>query len=419
MPGTVVFIFDDGYASAYSHVAPAFETRGLRAGFAVGSKMRFSGMSETQLYELQSRGHEILNHGRTHQNIGSPDSNSNLARDEIITSQDELGLLELSVESYVSANSVMAEKHIADFLAPSHFSGYTVYRGEASGEDALLPSPVDRYRMSRASLFLVGVDGAKQCIDAAIAADGVVVLYDHDPLRAGYANSMTMAELEQVLDYCVSTGISVKLPTQMVADLYPQEYAAFRQEKVWQASIRRSTINIIPDPEMLSVGASGTSWRYFSSASGQITVSGASDKSLTPSRTVFLRNARPQAGKGAFALRNDLAVFTERGQRLGPVCFSVEVSSLTPLVNENFRMQLDIYIRNAANASQIVQSASSGPIYVDAYKRRYSAVIAPLAQSFDLRIDLSFVMTPINTSGANADITISSPRLDRGVAPAR
>lgn len=414
MPGTVAFIFDDGYSSLYSMVAPAFEARGLRAGFAVGSKLRFSGMSELQFLELQDRGHEVLNHGRTHQNLSSVNTPHSLAYDEIAVSQEELQSFGLKIDSFVAANSALAEPHIVNILEKTHFSGYTIYAGDESGLDALQSQPLDRYRMKRTNLFLSGVSGAISAIDAAIATNGLLIFYDHDPARTDYANSMSITELEQVLDYIVESGISVKLPTKAIADIYPEAYEEYIRKRQESAMPKPALINYIPDPTMQNVSSSGI-WKVTNSALGSATVSSSTEGGFQFSRTIFLRGVKPRSGAGAVAFRNAALSFTSRSQRLGPVCFSVELSSPSADVNNNFDTSLWIYVRNTSG--QIVSQQTSNKLFIDSFSRRYSVSLAQPASSSNLTIECLLVASPKNINGANADIVFSSPRIERSIRP--
>lgn len=410
MPGKVAFIFDDGYASAYSQVAPLFESKGFRCGFAVGSKMRFSSVTEAQLLELQVRGHEILNHGRTHQNMSAEDSNTYLAYDEIIESLEGLEEAGMFVRSYVAANSVLAESHIVSYLAGSHMSGYTVY-STAAGDDALQAVPLDPLRMHRTPLHVVGLAGAMQSIDSAIASDGLIVFYDHDPAQTEYPNSMPLAELAEVLDYCIATGVEVMLPTDAVESKLPGIRQEFDREKIIRLSARRQFANILPDPDMISLGSI---WKLSSSTTGTFSASGAT-KELTPKRTLYVSGAK-KSGAGSFVFRNDRITYSERNQKIGSLCFSMELKSGSAGVNENFEVSLAVYARNAVGGS-IVLAKSTGALYLDSYSRRYFVVIAPPQVSHDIKLDCFLKILPLKTSSESCSIVVSDPRLNKGTTP--
>ncbi|ONI62635.1 hypothetical protein CSIV_14265 [Microbacterium sp. CSI-V] len=69
--GAVVLIFDDNWADHYTDVAPLLEARGFRATFAVNPSTFGGGgrMTAAQVLDLYNRGHEIANHGQTHQDM--------------------------------------------------------------------------------------------------------------------------------------------------------------------------------------------------------------------------------------------------------------------------------------------------------------------------------------------------------------
>lgn len=415
MPGKVAFIFDDGYASAYADVAPLFEARGLRCGFAVGSRLRFASITEGQVLDLQERGHEILNHGRTHQNLSAADSNTYLARDEVVESLEELEALGVSVRSYVAANSVLAEPHIVAHLAPTHLAGFTVYR-DASGAEALQAVPLDPLRMHRTPLQTVGIDGARATIDAAVAADGLVVFYDHDPAQTQYANSMPLAQLAQVLDYCAASGVSVVLPSDAIEAAAPSRRTDYERGRQLRMMYRRPTPNRMPDPGMASLSAQvGAIWRVLSGAPGKFTPSGPLVNGLSSGRLFTITDAKKN-GSGGFVIRNDKLLHTERGVRAGPLCFSVNLRSDSIGVNDNFEVILGIYARNAVGDVAFA-AATTGRLHVDSFSRRYFVALSVPAVGYDVKVDCFVKITPIKTSAQSCAIAVTDARIDRGIAP--
>ena len=402
MPGTICFIMDDGYSSAYNQVAPLFESKGLRCGFAVGSKLRFSSLPASRFIELQARGHEILNHGRTHQNLSAADSNTYLARNEVIDSQEELEELGLEIRSYVAANSTLAEAHVVNHLAPSHESGFTTYSA-ASGTGALQVVPLDPLRMHRTPLHTVGVAGAKATVDAAVAAGGFAVFYDHDPARTEYANSMSLADLEEVLDYCIASGTEILLPSQAIAKLLPVHSAAFDRAKMQRLALRRRFANLLDNQ----------TWTPSSSAIGTFSASGWSG-SLAKSKTLTIVGGKPK-GAGGFVVKNDSVNSYGLREHIGALCFSTELRSASTGINERFAVLLGIYARRRSD-NAIVFSKVTSALYLDATSRRYHAPVI-VGASDDLTFEMFLKAQPIHPGPSNATIVMADPVLNYGLVP--
>ena len=65
---TIIFTFDDGGVSSYTHIAPMLEAKGWRGVFfIVTSKIGTAGfLSVDQIQDLHNRGHVIGSHSHTH-----------------------------------------------------------------------------------------------------------------------------------------------------------------------------------------------------------------------------------------------------------------------------------------------------------------------------------------------------------------
>ena len=89
----VSFVFDDGYESHYNDVAPLFESKGFRCGFAINSKLQEAETTRStieQMLSLQNRGFEIMNHGATHADLRPATTLQSLAESEINNGFDDL-----------------------------------------------------------------------------------------------------------------------------------------------------------------------------------------------------------------------------------------------------------------------------------------------------------------------------------------
>ncbi len=213
----VSFCFDDGYASAYTHVAPLFARKRSHCGFAINSRRQNGNGKCTmaELLELQASGFEICNHGATHKNLSSADIDPAAAAAEIRDGYNELIEAGFMVHTYVAANSVVNDAFIP-YIKEHHTSAYTIYKGATAGPEALLNIGPNPFKLHRTSLFNVGMAGILATIDTAITASGIACFYDHDPMQAGYARSMPLADLEKVLDYCIAAKVLIATPHQTV-----------------------------------------------------------------------------------------------------------------------------------------------------------------------------------------------------------
>lgn len=207
----VSFVFDDAYLS-HLEVAKLFEEYGYRAGFAVnGSLVKWSQggrLTFIQLRELQGRGHEILNHGARHLNLSDDKQPLSNAASEILGGQKVLEAEGLRVTAYAAANSNLAPLFVDRYLRKSHKLGFT-----QSGDINPGVKRTDPFKLHRANLAVLGVEGAKRRIAESAASGDWVVFYDHDPSKEKYVKSMSFSELRQVLEYCRLHGISVTPPT--------------------------------------------------------------------------------------------------------------------------------------------------------------------------------------------------------------
>ncbi|HBV2183452.1 TPA: polysaccharide deacetylase family protein, partial [Klebsiella pneumoniae] len=213
----VSFTFDDAYISALD-VAAAFESRGLKTSFAFGMitpSRTATRLTWADVRDLAERGHEICNQGLTDSAIFSDTYNRALVNAEINQAYDMLREVGVECSGYhASRNSLGAS--FTDLLAQNHAYAFTVANQTAEGAAALQTYPINPYRMFRVSLYSLGLTKAKAAVDAAIANSGYVAFYDHDPSQQYYATSMSLADLNSLLDYCISKGVTVLPPAQVM-----------------------------------------------------------------------------------------------------------------------------------------------------------------------------------------------------------
>lgn len=227
--GLIAFIFDDASRSHNGWVAPFFESRGVRAGFAIAAnKVQTDwtlGMTYAQMRTLQNKGHEFLAHGYNHINMTAANTDPAVVLCETVAGLKRLRAEGLSVGAFVAPNSSIPAALITPVRSLYRY-GFTVYDGASTKPQQM---PLDPHRMYRTSLWAVGLQGAMEAIDQAIATDGVVIFYDHDPLLTDFAKSMPHTQLQQVVDYALAQGAEILPPSQAVrvAELrYVNRYVA-------------------------------------------------------------------------------------------------------------------------------------------------------------------------------------------------
>lgn len=227
--GIIAFIFDDAFRCHNGAVAPFFESRGVRAGFAIPANKVATdwtlGMTYPQMLALQDKGHEFLAHGYNH--VPMTDAATPLATlmQETVGGLQRLRAEGLKVSAFVAPNSAVHSSLIMPIRSFYRY-GFTTYNATSTAPQQM---PLDPHRMYRTSLYSAGLTGAIQAIDAAVATDGLVVFYDHDPLQTVNPNSMPFAQLQQVVDYAIAQGAEILPPSQAVrvAELrYVNRYVA-------------------------------------------------------------------------------------------------------------------------------------------------------------------------------------------------
>jgi len=205
----VCFTFDDSFASQIP-LATAFETRGVRFSQAVTvNYLGTSGkMTLAQVLNLQSRGFEVLNHGQAH--LDMRDSSSATYTDaytEINGGHSSLVGLGLTPKGFVAPNSAI-KREFMPIINNLYNNAYTIYQGTSAGatnpDIQVMNAPIYATLMNRASLYQHTVAECKAIIDRAVATNGIVSFYDHDPGGTYYAPSASQADILEVLDYAIS-----------------------------------------------------------------------------------------------------------------------------------------------------------------------------------------------------------------------
>lgn len=217
--GIVSFIFDDAAASHASNVAPLFDNRGVKAGFAIASGNiqddPAKGMTWLQMRKIQTGGHELIGHTHSHADLRPIGISTTILDREFLSSKVIMEREGLNITTFVAPYSRVSCEYMREYVRPVYVQAFTVY--DPLIEDSVQKFPLDRHSMHRTNLYMVGLDGAKAAIDKAVAEDGLVVFYDHDPKLISNPKSMPYDELRQVLDYAIASGVAVLPPRQAIA----------------------------------------------------------------------------------------------------------------------------------------------------------------------------------------------------------
>ena len=105
------------------------------------------------------------------------------------------------------------------------------------------------------SLYSVGVQGAKDIIDLCISNNATVIFYDHNPAGGG-TPSLTEAQLEDVLDYAVASGIYIGNPSDVIDKIHSRTIKGFNTKRTsYEAKANRSLVkeNLLFDSNFIEI----------------------------------------------------------------------------------------------------------------------------------------------------------------------
>ncbi|HHL7625022.1 TPA: hypothetical protein ACQ82S_003602, partial [Klebsiella pneumoniae] len=379
----VSFTFDDAYISALD-VAAAFESRGLKTSFAFGMitpSRTATRLTWADVRDLAERGHEICNQGLTDSAIFSDTYNRALVNAEINQAYDMLREVGVECSGYhASRNSLGAS--FTDLLAQNHAYAFTVANQTAEGAAALQTYPINPYRMFRVSLYSLGLTKAKAAVDAAIANSGYVAFYDHDPSQQYYATSMSLADLNSLLDYCISKGVTVLPPAQVMTWLSGNLTQG--RDVLTAVSQRKTDVyvnpNLLPQYDLSRMGSdgdgSGETYVEKTTSAGSITISstisadtinGASitiGNDITADGSVYIR----PSGVGVIVSNGPDSRLVDSRQAF---CFSCGLYSGSAAANTNFRITLGVDVINSSTGA-IIETLESDAVQLDNYARLFS-----------------------------------------------
>lgn len=423
----VSFTFDDAYISALD-VAAAFESRGLKTSFAFGMitpSRTATRLTWADVRDLAERGHEICNQGLTDSAIFSDTYNRALVNAEINQAYDMLREVGVECSGYhASRNSLGAS--FTDLLAQNHAYAFTVANQTAEGAAALQTYPINPYRMFRVSLYSLGLTKAKAAVDAAIANSGYVAFYDHDPSQQYYATSMSLADLNSLLDYCISKGVTVLPPAQVMTWLSGNLTQG--RDVLTAVSQRKTDVyvnpNLLPQYDLSRMGSdgdgSGETYVEKTTSAGSITISstisadtinGASitiGNDITADGSVYIR----PSGVGVIVSNGPDSRLVDSRQAF---CFSCGLYSGSAAANTNFRITLGVDVINSSTGA-IIETLESDAVQLDNYARLFSFSFA--RSNFDVSAYLKpFIRIEVLTAGSAVAIGIRNLKIEHGSKP--
>jgi peptidoglycan/xylan/chitin deacetylase (PgdA/CDA1 family) len=210
--GFVSLNFDDGHISTYQNALPKLNAAGFKSTqYIVSGRLSgYSGyVSRDQVLAMQSQGHEIGAHTRTHSDLTAMSESQ--MRSEILGSKADLlnaGVNSVTTFSYPfgAYNSMAVNIAREGFASARTSNGGFVMKGE------------DPHTLEREGVKInTTMDQIKGWIDKAVQDKYWLVLVFHDVNNSGGEYSATPETLQQTIDYLKSKGVSVKTMAEGMA----------------------------------------------------------------------------------------------------------------------------------------------------------------------------------------------------------
>ena len=203
----ISYIFDDGYASHYDVVATMADELDISVGFAITTYVlgREGRVDAGQLLQLQSRGHEIINHSETHKDLRAPGVDQLVAGRDIEQGLAGLEALGLEIGTFVAPHSQTHGDYMSE-VRRLHDLAYTSAR-----EDVVWHAEDDLFSLPRLSSDGISLTDIQSAIDLAIKSNGFLTLYHHD-VEAGSADE---EKVRSVIEYALESGAIFATPRDM------------------------------------------------------------------------------------------------------------------------------------------------------------------------------------------------------------
>jgi peptidoglycan/xylan/chitin deacetylase (PgdA/CDA1 family) len=420
----VSFMFDDGYLSITDRVVPLFKLKGFTCGFGISATLADSSSATydtiTNLLAHQVDGFEICNHGYDPTPLITNDKGVPFARSQINGNYNKLRQYGFDVQTYIAGNSTLHADYIP-ITKERHASAYTVAGSSNEGVAALQSETLNPYTLFRPSAYTLGVVKVKAAIDAAIANDGWLCLYDHDPdnIYNPSLPSLTIAQWTEILDYCISTGVTVANPRDAIDLLHS---STIKSRKIDQVSIQSKgvvNVNLLRDPFYKTIKDRYSGWGKGTSTGDATFTASVRKQSLFGNDIALSVAANGTVVSGTY-------VFGSAAQRRPSDQFestSNLVFSCVPYVTNNtegfwgdfFSLQIQITQRKQSDDS-LIQSVLSDVLSIDTRPRQYPVNISPKNYSDASYFEVDYVITD-KLTGTARTIVIANPKLEVGDIP--
>jgi peptidoglycan/xylan/chitin deacetylase (PgdA/CDA1 family) len=203
--GLISFTFDDGRTSAYNNAIPALDAAGFKStNYIITGRFSSPGyIGTSQVLSLQSRGHEVGAHTRTHQDLRLMTAEQ--MRNEIAGSRTDLlniGIGNVTTFAYpFGSYNQMA----VDIIRNSGFSGARTSDAGFNSQQS------DRFRLKRQNLGAnVSLNQAQAWIDSAIRDRSWLIFVVHSVDNAAADDFTITPDLfRRIVNYTSSHSIKV------------------------------------------------------------------------------------------------------------------------------------------------------------------------------------------------------------------
>ena len=203
--GMVTFRFDDGWLSQYQNAIPKLNSAGIKGTFYIVSQQIYENgftnfMSNNQIEDIYSMGHEIGAHTKTHPHLSQ------------LSSQNQQSEIEGSRSDLISLNV----GPVSSFAYPyGDYSTTTIqlvknagFTSAGSTIDSYVTVGSDKYQLENQSALLgTTLAEYEQWIDTAQATKTWVIITFHKVDNSGDMYSVTPDLFNKIVDYVVSKNI--------------------------------------------------------------------------------------------------------------------------------------------------------------------------------------------------------------------
>ncbi|MFA5013053.1 MAG: polysaccharide deacetylase family protein [Candidatus Paceibacterota bacterium] len=204
--GMISINFDDGWLSAYNNALPILNRAGLKSTQYIittsGLNDSYNYVNASQVLTMQSAGHEIGAHSRTHADLiglstTQLQSEINGSRQDLLS----IGVNQVNTFAYPFGDVDSTVE------SATRSAGFTCARGVESGFNTKDTNPY--ILKSRSLENNTSITTIKGWIDDAIKNDTWEILVIHQVVNNGGQYSITPATMQQIVDYLVQKNVTV------------------------------------------------------------------------------------------------------------------------------------------------------------------------------------------------------------------